>query len=523
MPSEDQAGVEAFLRQAVSGTEAVETVATHISRLFLAGDRVLKLKRAVRFPYLDFSTPERRLAACEAELTLNSRTAPALYRGVRRLTRAADGTLAFDGAGDLVDAVVEMRRFPETDLFDAMARDGRLEPGHVADLAQTIAAFHAGAEIRGDLGGAAAMAAVLDMNAAAIRAAALIPGAAAEALAARFRAVLARHADLLEGRRAAGKVRRCHGDLTLRNICLYAGRPTPFDCIEFSETIATTDVLYDLAFVLMDLWHRERCDLANLLFNRYLDAADETDGIGLLPLLMATRAAIRAHVTAAQTAGAGDAAAKTVEARAYLALAERLLADEPAGLLAVGGFSGSGKSSVAAATAPRIGPAPGARILASDRIRKRLHGVDALTRLPDSAYAPAVSERVYAALRQEAGRVLAAGHGAIADAVFDRAAERTAVEALARDRGARFCGVWLEAPAAILARRIEARTGDPSDATDAVLTAQMRRETGPLEWHRLAAGRPLTALRADVLTLWESRCPPAAVLTPLPAPPAPAG
>ncbi len=499
MPPEDQHTVERFLEQALGG--AVESVSTHISRLFMAGDRVFKLKRAVRFPYLDFSTPERRLAACVAEVALNSRTAPALYRGARRITREPGGALAFDGGGDLVDAVVEMRRFPEADLFDAMARDGRLGSNHIADLAQALAAFHAGAEIHRAQGGAAAMAALVDMNDAALQATGLVPAETAEALATRFREVLDRHAKLLDARRAAGKVRRCHGDLTLRNICLFEGRPTPFDGIEFSDIIATIDVLYDLAFVLMDLWHRDRFDLANLLLNRYLDAADETDGIGLLPFLMAMRAVIRAHVTAAQAEGAPDAAARIAEARAYFDLARRLLAGAPAILLAVGGFSGSGKSSVAAAVAPWIGPAPGARILSSDRVRKRLHGVGALTRLPESAYDPAMSERVYATLRQEAGRVLAAGHGAVADAVFDRGTERASIEAVARARSVRFCGVWLEAPPATLARRIAARTGDPSDATAAVLAAQIARGCGPLAWDRLAADRPLAALRTDIRSL----------------------
>lgn len=234
----------------------------------------------------------------------------------------------------------------------------------------------------------------------------------------------------------------------MRNICLFEGKPTPFDCIEFSETIATTDILYDLAFVLMDLWHRSRFDLANLLLNRYLDGADETDGLGLLPVLMALRAVIRAHVTAAQAAdGTGAAAAaRTAEARAYLALGEDLLTDRPAGLLAVGGFSGSGKSSVAAAAAPWIGAAPGARILSSDRIRKRLHGVDALTRLPAAAYAQTVSRRVYAILRRDAGRVLAAGHCVVADAVFDRPTERAQIEALARDRPGSAASGWRPRP-----------------------------------------------------------------------------
>ncbi len=195
----------------------------HLQALPGWGPRVQTQARGP-LPYLDFSTPERRLAACEAEVALNRRTAPALYLGARRITNDPGGTLAFDGAGDLVDAVVEMRRFPEADLFDVMARDGRLEPSHVAELAQVIATFHASAEIHQDEGGAAAMATLVDMNEAALRSMRLLTAEGTEALTARFRSHLARHAPLLDARRTAGKVRRCHGDMTLRNICLFEGK-----------------------------------------------------------------------------------------------------------------------------------------------------------------------------------------------------------------------------------------------------------------------------------------------------------
>lgn len=502
MTPEGQDETAAFLMHALSSKGNGETVTTHISRLFLGRDEVFKLKRAVRFPYLDFSTPERRLAACTAEVALNSRTAPALYLGTRRITRERDGRLTFDGAGDLVDGVVVMRRFPEADLFDAMAREGRLGPGHIAELAQILAGFHAAAEVHHEQGGAAAVADLVAMNDAQLRDVGLVAASEGATLAARFKARLDRHAPLLDARRAAGKVRRCHGDLTLRNICLFEGRPTPFDGIEFSESLATIDVLYDLAFLLMDLWHRRCFDLANLLLNRYLDVAtDETEGIGLLPFFMAIRAAIRAHVTAAQAEAADDPAAGIAEAHAYLALAGRLLTEAPTVMLAVGGFSGTGKSSVAAAIAPWIGAPPGARILSSDRIRKRLHGVEALTRLPASAYGPAMSDTVYETMRLEGRRVAATGHSVVADAVFDRPAERSAIEAIAHAAGAKFRGVWLEAPTATLVRRIEARRGDPSDATAAVLAGQAARGCGPLVWHRMDAERPLEALRSDILSL----------------------
>lgn len=503
MSNGSQAEVADFLWRSLKGSgQPVDIMRTHISEVFLGNGRVFKLKRAVRFPYLDFSSAERRLAMCQAEFDLNHRTAPSLYIGVHRITREPDGSLALDGPGTLVDAVVEMHRFPQENLFDAMAQTSRLSPDLVTALAHRIAAFHARAEVSQQHGGSAAMAALIDMNDEALRASRLTTAPEAQDLATRFRQVLQRHRMLIDARRVAGKVRRCHGDLTLRNICLFDGVPTPFDCIEFDVAIATIDVLYDLAFVLMDLWHRERRDLANLLLNRYLDEADETDGIGLLPFLMALRATIRAHVTAVQADGRADdeRAEKLTEARAYLDLAKSLLDEAQAGLVAVGGLSGSGKSTVAALLAPWLGAAPGARILSSDRIRKRLHGVAPTTRLPATAYETSVSERVYATLRQEAGKVLEAGHCAITDAVFDRPGERAAIEACASDLGVPFCGIWLQAPTATLSARIERRRLDPSDATVDVLAAQLKRDCGHIAWWRVDADLAPEALRAKLLS-----------------------
>ncbi|MCJ2045279.1 AAA family ATPase [Methylobacterium sp. J-078] len=509
MTVEDQVEAVAFLKAeaAVLGLP-VDTITTHISTVLMAGDRAFKLKRPVRFPYLDFSTAERRLSFCEAELVLNRRTAPALYLGVRRITQETDGRLAFDGAGPLVDAVVEMRRFAQHDLLDDMAQRDALTPTLITDLAHRIAQFHRGAAVSLDHGGAAGIAAVLDMNDRSLRAVAFVPEEAADAIRAAFRSAFERHAPMLEKRRLAGKVRRCHGDLILRNICLVDDVPTLFDCIEFDDAIATIDVLYDLAFLLMDLWHRDQGGLANLLFNRYLDETDEAAGIGALPFLMAIRAAIRAHVTAAQAGGQppGKAARTLVEARAYHDLALSLLAGSDATLLAIGGLSGSGKSTVAACVASHLGPPPGARVLNSDRIRKDAFGVSANTRLPPSAYLPEVSATVYASLRDEAFQALSSGCAVVADAVFDRPSERSSIEVTAAKAGVSFRGVWLEAPnTGLLASRIADRRNDPSDATAEVLMDQVRHDCGDIDWQHLAAEADPTTTRDAILASSPSR------------------
>ena len=308
------------------------------------------MKRAVAFPYLDFSTPPKRLAMCEREVALNRRTAPTLYLGARRVTREADGALALDGAGELVDAVVEMRRFDDGALLESFAARGALSTQIIEQLARNIAAFHDEAKVIREAAGATRCAASCCSTR---RACATFHRRRAGIWRphdARLRALLQKHGPLLDARHARGKTRRCHGDLTLRNICVVDGAPTPFDCIEFSDELAAIDVLYDLAFLLMDLHRVGESGLANFALNRYLDWRDECDGLGLLPFFMSLRATIRAHIGAAQN--------KPDEARRYFDLARELARDGAPCLIAIGGYSGSGKSSVAAALAPRLARRP---------------------------------------------------------------------------------------------------------------------------------------------------------------------
>lgn len=502
---DDQADVIRFLSDpATHGGAPVEVIETHISRIFLSGDRAWKMKRAVRLPYADFSTPALRLAACQTELTLNRRTAPALYLRVRRLTRDAGG-IAFDGAGELVDAVVEMARFDQDCLFDRMAAAGKLTPPLIEALARNIADFHASAPVL-HISGADNMAWVLDINESGFAGASVFSPAEQAGLNAGFRTALARHAPALDRRAEAGMVRRCHGDLHLRNICLINGRPLLFDCIEFNEQLAGIDVAYDLAFLLMDLWHRGLAGLANLAANRWCDATGDEDAFALLPFFMAVRAAVRAHVIATQadTAGAGRNGL-AAEARGYFDLAQTLLAQAPARLVALGGLSGSGKTTVAEALAPHLSPPPGARLLESDRLRKAMHGVAAETPLPAAAYAPEVSAQVYAQMAGRFTATLAQGAPVVANAVHDREPDRAAIEQAARQAGAGFLGVWLDADPALLRQRVAARRGGASDATLAVLESQLQRTAEITGWHRIDAGRPTAQIVQRILALPDDR------------------
>lgn len=278
---------------------AVEIIETHGSLIFLHGERAYKLKRAIAYAALDFLTLAKRERACRAELRLNRRTAPGIYLEVRTITRALDGRLAFDGAGEVLDWVVVMRRFPQTGLFEQMAIAGKLTPALIQALGAEIARFHASAEVTPEFGGSAGIRWAIESNHQEMCRYSQLLGT--EAVLALYRdqlALLEQQAPTLELRRNSGRVRRCHGDMRLANICLFEGRPTLFDGIEFSDLIACIDVLYDLAFVLMDLQHDRLGELAPLLLRAYLDHGDETQDCPPLPLFLSVRAATRCYTLA---------------------------------------------------------------------------------------------------------------------------------------------------------------------------------------------------------------------------------
>jgi len=467
-----------------------KTVDTACAHVFLVGDSAFKLKRHADLGYVDFTSAEKRRWALERELAFNKAAAPDIYRRLRRVTREPGGGLALDGEGETLELVLEMRRFADDAV---LAVHPEVLDGEMADaLGRTIADLHAHAELRPQ-GGDAAIAYTVTSNAQILRDLKTeLDQDRVETLIALTSAEFARQEPCLKARAAAGFARRCHGDLHLGNILVESGKPILFDCIEFNDLLSDLDILYDLAFLLMDLDFRDRREAAVRVLSAYLDRAARSfgeavwDSLAVLPLMLSVRAGVRAHVQA----HGGD----TAGARAYVEAGIAHLSPAPPRLMAVGGLSGSGKSTFARALAPQLGASPGAVVLRTDEIRKRLAGVGPTEALDRSVYTPDFYVQVYDTLFAEARALLRAGRAVVLDATFVDQDLRGRAERLAAEVGVPFHGVWLDAPIEVLEGRVAARTGDASDATVAVLHDQLAKlDPAGVSWTRVAAEGDLAA------------------------------
>lgn len=475
-----QAEAAALLAR-LTGARPIET---HISAVYVGPDRVLKLKKALDLGFLDFSRLEDRQHFLRREFELNAPFAPGLYRGVLPIGRR-DGALAL-GAEPAEEWVLEMAPVRPDDFLDAVVAHGELDETRLDALADAVFGMHVALP---PVPGVDQTKRLLGVVASSHRAAltAGLPAARIEALAASLITRLQALAPRLAARQ--NHIRRCHGDLHLGNLLLWHGQPAPFDALEFDEALAEIDTGYDLAFLLMDLDRRCGRAAANRVLNRYVGRGGDAGLLGPLPVWLAIRALIRSHCEAA---AGRDGLALLAAAEAFL-----MPAPAPAPVLAIGGLQGTGKSRLARALAPDIGPAPGGLILRSDEIRKRLHGVTPEASLPASAYTPAASAAVHAEMLALLATAIAAGHAVILDAMFLDPRIRAEVEAATRP--ARFQGIWLEAPLEVLRARVAGRHGDASDATVAVLERSAAADPGTIGWPRLDASLDAVPAARDLL------------------------
>jgi aminoglycoside phosphotransferase family enzyme/predicted kinase len=509
----DQNAVLTFLANPTSYHIAAppRRIDTHGAIVFLAGEDVYKVKRAVRYPYMDFSTLVKRKVACEAEIAVNRAQAPNIYLGTIPITRDDSG-LHLGGAGEIVEWSVHMRRFDENSTLDLLAHTGALDTEIVSRLAESITEMHAKAPLRDGTAAVAAFRAVVfeTLHELDARKDIFQPESIAS-LRANLEEACQKNEQLQRRRGTKGKVRRCHGDLHLGNIVLEHGIPVLFDAIEFDESIATIDILYDLAFLVMDLCERGLSVQACHLLNRYLwlsdDEIGEIKGLVLLPMFLALRAAIRAKILVAQADLTKDTNALFSEARRYVDAAALFLAPATRCLIAVGGLSGTGKTTLASGLAPQFGAAPGALHLRSDIERKKASGASEFTRLEQDAYSSAASAEIYQKLGELAKAGIRAGRCVIADATFQQEADRQGMALRAAQMDVPFSGLWLEGPVEILKTRVCHRRNDASDATANVVTAQAAELTGAVAWQRIdASGTRDSVMKAARVMLSEVPC-----------------
>ncbi len=445
--------VEAMLRAETypERAPAPELRQTHISLVFLAGEFVYKIKKPVRFAFLDACTLERRRRLCLDEVRLNRRLAPEVYLGVLpillrdgRFSLGALHSDAAEGAAEVAEWAVKMRRLPEATMLDRMVMSGDVSVAQIRAVAARLAAFHraAGAEHGWRYGSAACVWRLVrgNLEEVAQDCAGMVAQLELDELERFARASLELRWRLLNQRALGGRVCEGHGDLRCEHVSLVGDAIAIIDCVEFSEALRYVDVASDIGFLAMDLDRLGAQALADELVGAYREAAADAELPLLLPLYKAHRALVRAKVESLTgrdpALGPAHRAAAADAARRYIALAlEYARVSRPA-MIVVCGLSGSGKSTLARRLADRLG----FEWLRSDEVRKRLAGVAPTARLANDggaggyargAYSPEFTRRTYGALLAAAAARLADGAGVIVDATFGAPGHRDQARAVA--------------------------------------------------------------------------------------------
>ena len=469
---------------------------TNISDVFLTGEKAYKLKRDVKYPYVDYSTPEKRLAACQKELEICNRFAPGLCFGVEEVVSDKKGRIFIRSAcsdknAEVIDYLLVMREFEESMLFDNMADRGDLDRFEMMDTAEKIFGLHQNAAVITTRNPVDIIRGRIYENNAMIRC--FVPdifdGEDVDALETAQLDALEKNRELLLKRQAEGKIRWCHGDLTLRNLAMWNGCVIPLNPIEFYDDLTQIDTLYDFAFLLVDMESKGQRRLASILFNHYMALSADWEGIPVLPLFLSCRAAVNAYVFAQRSAEIKDkreAALMANKAYEQLVISRRFLDQPRPVLVACGGLSGSGKSRIARESAPFIGNPPGAVILRDDVLRKNLLNTGLEEHLDPSEYTPELENKVFDQLCDECRRMLGAGQSVVADALFHDVRQRRAIEEVAKEMNVDFQGLWVDAPLEIRIERVASRKRNPSDVKTAEeLRRQLDVDVGPVTWDKI--------------------------------------
>ena len=457
-------------------TEPIQFIQTHVSYVFLTGDYAYKVKKPVNFGFLDFSTLEAREHFCSEELRMNQPNAPEIYLEVLPITQTGD-KFVLGGASEAVEYVLKMCQFPQEALFIEMFEQGKLTEGHMEELGRVVAQFHAKAQTNDyirSFGEVSKIREAIDENYQQTEN--YIGGPQTQQQFDETKDFTDRffeeEQELFATRRENNSIRECHGDLHLRNICLWHDKIQLFDRIEFNEPFRFVDVMYDVAFAVMDLEARGSKNLGNAFLNTYVEQTGDWEGLQVLPLYLSRQAYVRAKVTSflLDDPGVPDEAKQEAAAVAsdYYRLACEYTKGNEGRLILMSGLSGSGKTTVARHLARRLG----AIHLRSDAVRKHLAGIPLEQQGEDELYTPAMSEKTYKRLLELGIKLASQGFPVILDAKYDRQAFREEAIALFQSSQLPVQIIHCTAPEDVLRDRLLSRTGDVSDATADLLTQQ---------------------------------------------------
>ena len=456
--------------------EPIRMMQTHVSYVFLTGDYAYKVKKPVNFGFLDFSTLEARQHFCLEEIQMNQPNAPEIYLEVLPITQT-DNRFELNGAGQAVEYVLKIREFPQDDLLISLFEQGRLTEGHMEELGRIVAQFHAKAKTSDYIrtfGEVSQIRQAIDENYQQTEK--YIGGPQTlkqfEETQQFTDAFFAKEQELFNSRIQNNWIRECHGDLHLRNICLWQGKIQLFDRIEFNEPFRFVDVMYDVAFTVMDLEARGRKDLGNAFLNTYVEQTGDWEGLMVLPLYLSRQAYVRAKVTSFLLDDPGvpddikQEAATT--AAQYYQLAWEYTRLRQGQLILMSGLSGSGKTTVARHLARRLG----AIHLRSDAVRKHLAGIPIEQPGGADLYTSAMSQKTYDRLLELGIKLASVGFPVILDAKYDRQVFRQESITQAKNSQLPVQIFHCMAPEDVLRDRLLSRTSDISDATADLLTQQ---------------------------------------------------
>ena len=456
--------------------ENIQLVQTHASLVFLTGEYAYKIKKSVNYGFLNYSTLDKRKYFLNQELKLNRQIAPELYLQILPIS-SNNGKFALESSENIVEYALKMRQFSQDNLLSNLLKAGKLAQDCFVDLGKIVARFHADAKTNEYISSFGAVdkisAAFVENYQQSQKYIGIVQTdeqfIKTKAYSDRF---LALRKNVLINRVQQNKIKECHGDLHLKNICLWDDKIKLFDRIEFNESFRFVDTMYDVAFTVMDLEARDKSEFANAFLNSYFEYSGDWEGAIVLPLYLCRQAYVRAKVNSFllddRQVSQTDRQKAHKAAVNYYRQAYQYTQSQLGSLILMSGLSGSGKSTVAR----NIARTKGAIQIRSDAVRKHLAGISLDEAGTDSIYTPEITQKTYDRLLELGMMLTKEGYTVILDAKYDRVALRQPAIEQTQDLNIPLKIIHCTAPMSVLRERLNRRQNDISDATADLIANQ---------------------------------------------------